>query len=220
MRASMSIVAAAVVAVLGVSVSTQQRVITKWIRSTTTSCLAGRSRIRKPVSRLDRSPGIFVESDDRISIPSRGDIRLPCPAADGYLGFFGCFGARLTAPGKRSARLSARRGQHGQRRRTCGRSGTDCSKAPTGPTRSRRALDDPAAPRPGGGRDEARHLRVLQRRQATASDARRRVGRPPKTTRTSAGRRTSAFRRTAACWWPTVLIQRAHREARSRTARS
>ncbi len=43
-------------------------------------------------------PGIFVESDDRIFIASRGEIKLPTPLPAGFLGFFGTIRSALNAP--------------------------------------------------------------------------------------------------------------------------
>jgi DNA-binding beta-propeller fold protein YncE len=43
-------------------------------------------------------PGIFVESDDRIFVASRGEIKLPTPLPAGYLGFFGSIRSALNAP--------------------------------------------------------------------------------------------------------------------------
>jgi hypothetical protein len=44
-------------------------------------------------------PGIFVESDDRIFIASRGEIKLPNPLPPEYLGFFGSLNrSALNAP--------------------------------------------------------------------------------------------------------------------------
>lgn len=43
-------------------------------------------------------PGIFVESDDRIYVASRGEIPVPSPAPAGYLGFFGSLRSALGAP--------------------------------------------------------------------------------------------------------------------------
>lgn len=43
-------------------------------------------------------PGIFVESDDRIYIASRGEIKLPSPLPANFLGFFGTIRSALNAP--------------------------------------------------------------------------------------------------------------------------
>jgi sugar lactone lactonase YvrE len=43
-------------------------------------------------------PGVFVESDDRILVASRGEIKLPDPLPPGYLGFFGSLRSALNAP--------------------------------------------------------------------------------------------------------------------------
>lgn len=43
-------------------------------------------------------PGVFVESDDRIFVASRGEIKLPDPLPAGYLGFFGSLRSALGAP--------------------------------------------------------------------------------------------------------------------------
>lgn len=43
-------------------------------------------------------PGVFVESDDRIFVASRGEIKLPDPLPPGYLGFFGSLRSALNAP--------------------------------------------------------------------------------------------------------------------------
>jgi len=44
-------------------------------------------------------PGIFVESDDRILVASRGEIKLPNPLPADYLGFFGSLNrSALNAP--------------------------------------------------------------------------------------------------------------------------
>jgi len=43
-------------------------------------------------------PGIFVESDDRIFVVSRGEIKLPSPIPAGYRGFFGTIRSALNAP--------------------------------------------------------------------------------------------------------------------------
>jgi DNA-binding beta-propeller fold protein YncE len=43
-------------------------------------------------------PGIFVESDDRIFVASRGEIKLPTPLPSNYIGFFGTIRSALNAP--------------------------------------------------------------------------------------------------------------------------
>src|SRR6202050_5280888 len=43
-------------------------------------------------------PGVFVESDDRILVAARGEIKLPEPLPPGYLGFFGSLRSALNAP--------------------------------------------------------------------------------------------------------------------------
>ena len=43
-------------------------------------------------------PGIFVESDDRIFIASRGEIKEPSPLPANYQGFLGGFRQVLNAP--------------------------------------------------------------------------------------------------------------------------
>lgn len=43
-------------------------------------------------------PGIFVESDDRIFVASRGEIKLPNPLPPNFLGFFGTIRSALNAP--------------------------------------------------------------------------------------------------------------------------
>jgi len=43
-------------------------------------------------------PGVFLESDDRIFVASRGEIKLPSPLPAGYLGFFGSIRSALNAP--------------------------------------------------------------------------------------------------------------------------
>jgi sugar lactone lactonase YvrE len=43
-------------------------------------------------------PGVFVESDDRILVAARGEIKLPDPLPPGYLGFFGSLHSALNAP--------------------------------------------------------------------------------------------------------------------------
>jgi sugar lactone lactonase YvrE len=43
-------------------------------------------------------PGIFVESDNRIFVASRGEIREPNPLPAGYAGFLGSFRQVLSAP--------------------------------------------------------------------------------------------------------------------------
>jgi NHL repeat len=43
-------------------------------------------------------PGVFLESDDRIFVASRGEIKLPNPLPAGYLGFFGSIRSALNAP--------------------------------------------------------------------------------------------------------------------------
>ena len=43
-------------------------------------------------------PGIFVESDDRIFVASRGEIKLPTPLPAGYHLFFGTVRSALNAP--------------------------------------------------------------------------------------------------------------------------
>lgn len=43
-------------------------------------------------------PGVFVESDDRILVAIRGEIKLPEPLPSGYLGFFGSLRSALNAP--------------------------------------------------------------------------------------------------------------------------
>ncbi len=98
MRASMSIVAAAVVAVLGVSVSTQQRVVEKMDPFDYDVAPNWSLPYPKAGYAWGSVPGIFVESDDRIFVASRGEIRLPDPLPPGYLGFFGSLRSALNAP--------------------------------------------------------------------------------------------------------------------------
>ena len=43
-------------------------------------------------------PGVFVESDDRILVAIRGEIKLPDPLPAGYLGFFGSLRSALNSP--------------------------------------------------------------------------------------------------------------------------
>jgi hypothetical protein len=43
-------------------------------------------------------PGIFVESDDRIFIAARGEIKLPAPLPPDFKGFFGTIRSALNAP--------------------------------------------------------------------------------------------------------------------------
>ena len=137
MRASMSIVAAAVVAVLGVSVSTQQRVSRD-----------ERLRLRRGAELVvavptagyawGSVPGIFVESDDRIFIASRGEIRSPSPLPAEYKGSSVDSGRRSTRPKTKCAAACASWTATARCSRS-GRSGTGCSRAPTVRTRSRSA---------------------------------------------------------------------------------
>jgi len=82
----------------GASVSTQQRVITRmepfdydvvpnWSLPYPTAGYTWGS-----------VPGIFVESDDRIFIVSRGEIPIPSPVPAGFQGFFGSLRSALGAP--------------------------------------------------------------------------------------------------------------------------
>src|SRR4051812_24234512 len=43
-------------------------------------------------------PGIFVESDDRIFVASRGEIKLPNPLPPTFAGFWGTVRSALNAP--------------------------------------------------------------------------------------------------------------------------
>src|SRR3954454_7798367 len=88
----------AVVAAFGASLSSQQRVITK-IDPFDYDVVPGWS-LPYPKSGYawGSVPGIFVESDDRIFIASRGEIRLPDPVPSEYLGFFGSLRSALNAP--------------------------------------------------------------------------------------------------------------------------
>ena len=43
-------------------------------------------------------PGIFFESDDRIFVASRGEIKLPTPVPPAFKGFFGTLRSALNAP--------------------------------------------------------------------------------------------------------------------------
>ena len=43
-------------------------------------------------------PGVFVETDDRIFVASRGEIKLPDPLPAGFPGFFGFIRSALNAP--------------------------------------------------------------------------------------------------------------------------
>src|SRR5829696_9909665 len=97
MRASMSILAAAVVAVLGVSVSTQQRVIEKMDAFDYDVAPNWSLPYPKAGYAWGSVPGIFVESDDRILVASRGEIKLPEPPPDGFRLFWGTVRSALNA---------------------------------------------------------------------------------------------------------------------------
>jgi hypothetical protein len=97
MRKPVWMIAAAVV-VLGGSLSGQQRVITKVDPFDYDVVPDWSLPYPKAGYTWGSVPGIFVESDDRIFVASRGEIRVPTPVPAGYLGFFGSLRSALGAP--------------------------------------------------------------------------------------------------------------------------
>ena len=79
----------ATVAVLGASLSGQQRVITKIDPFDYDVTPNWSLPYPKANYAWGSVPGIFVESDDRIYIASRGEIPVSNPVPAGYLGFYG-----------------------------------------------------------------------------------------------------------------------------------
>jgi 6-bladed beta-propeller len=90
--------AVAVALGLGVSVSTQQRVPT--LMSAFDYDVVPNWSLPYPTKGYawGSVPGIFVESDDRIFIASRGEIKEPSPLPADYPGFLGGFKQVLNAP--------------------------------------------------------------------------------------------------------------------------
>ena len=149
-------------------------------------------------------PGVFVESDDRIFVASRGEIKLPDSACrPAILGFFGIHAQRAQRAGERSARLPPRRRQHRQDARNLVAVGQALRRH----ERSAQDQDQPlrsAAPRLGRRRNQAASSTCSR---TTASSCCRRSAKrasPPTTRRTSAGRRISRSCPMAACSWPTA----------------
>ena len=145
--------------------------------------------------------GVFAESPDRIFIAQRGETRLPDPLPDSYAGFRRIDRdqrAQRHRPARHEEELSvhAGRGRQGARAlvamglpvRRC--QGPGAAPHSHQPVRS-------AAPRLGGRRDLQRHLRLFQRRQQAAEDARRERRARARTARISASRRTWRFSPTA-----------------------
>lgn len=97
MRARVSLMVAVVVG-LGSMVSTQQRVVER-ISAFDYDVVPNWSLpYPKAGYAWGSVPGIFVESDDRIFIASRGEIKEPNPLPSGYPGFLGGFRQVLSAP--------------------------------------------------------------------------------------------------------------------------
>ena len=86
------------VAALSVSLSGQQRVITKMEPFDYDVAPDWSLPYPKANYAWGSVPGIFVESDDRIFIASRGEIPVPSPVPAGYLGFYGSIRSALGAP--------------------------------------------------------------------------------------------------------------------------
>jgi len=83
---------------LGISVSTQQNVITKMDANDYDVAPDWSLPYPKAGYAWGSVPGIFVESDDRIFIASRGEIKLPSPLPAAYTGFYGSLRSALNAP--------------------------------------------------------------------------------------------------------------------------
>ena len=146
--------------------------------------------------------GVFAESPDRIFIAQRGEFRLPDPAAGRVRRL-----RRLDQDERADARRSPRVAQlplHARRQRQ-GQGALDAVGSPL------RGLGRPGSashshqpvrqgtPRLGDQRDVQHHLRLLERRQEAAEDARREERARQRRQRTSPSRRMSRSCRTAAC---------------------
>ena len=90
--------AMAVATLLGVSVSTQQRVPELMSAFDYDVVPSWSLPYPKAGYAWGSVPGIFVESDDRIFVASRGEIKEPSPLPADYKGFLGGFRQVLNAP--------------------------------------------------------------------------------------------------------------------------
>ena len=143
--------------------------------------------------------GVFAESPDRIFVAQRGEFRLPNPVPPEFAGFAGSIGINvLTPPIAASGRTASTRSIATATSRSAGRSGITCARA-----RPARARIGCASARTTRERrvwvvNETFHhdLRVLERRQQAAEDARReeRAGQRRHALRQAAGRGVSAGR--------------------------
>jgi hypothetical protein len=154
--------------------------------------------------------GVFAESPDRIFIAQRGETRLPDPLPACLRGFCRLHRnqcAQRHRPPRDEKELSLHARCQWQRARTLVAMGPASSPMRRG--RDRTAFASAlrsAASRVGGRRDLQRHLRLLQRRQQTAEDARREGRAGHRTALTSASLRTWHFFPTAGYSSPTVWI--------------
>src|SRR4029077_1174741 len=83
---------------LGASVSPQQRVIERMAPFDYDVAPNWSLPYPKTGYTWGSVPGVFVESDDRIFIVSRGEIPIPNPAPATFQGFFGSLRSALGAP--------------------------------------------------------------------------------------------------------------------------
>lgn len=97
MRRHVVVVLAAAMA-LGASVSTQQRVVTRMEPFDYDVVPNWSLPYPKSGYTWGSVPGVFVESDDRIFIVSRGEIPIPNPVPAEFQGFFGSLRSALGAP--------------------------------------------------------------------------------------------------------------------------
>ena len=137
--------------------------------------------------------GVFAESPDRIFVAQRGEFRLPTPVPAEFTGFAGSLKMNVLTLADRRVwknclytldRNGAVKERWTQWDRLC-----EGSDGP-GPHRLRISPYDRCPPRLGDQRDLPPDLRVLERRQTAAEDARREGRAPAPTPHISPNRRT------------------------------